>query len=576
MKILFKIFKLLNKKEKISVFFLVGVMILIFILEIFSIGTLFPFINYFTASPEIGTSEIYSNNIITLLKNFFSIFEFKIIIMIMMVIFLIKNFIIFLFHYLTGKLLLHVRSRIVYELYKKYLYQNYNFFLSKYSSDKIKNIQEVVNFTIVLSAILVVFSEFIILTGFVIFLLFFNFYSTIITFLTLFLFMVSINIFSKSKLNIWGLKRRILDKDLQKKLYDSFIHIKDIKIFNKEDYFLRQASNLNFSSSKLTFFSDILLQCPRLIAELVTITVILGIVLYNIGNNYNSEIFISAVIYLAILVRLLPSVTRITANFQKINYLLPVVNLIDSEIKIKSFAPKDEKKVFNNFELLELKNVSFRHESKTKILSNINLKIKKNTITCLIGNNGSGKTTLLNLIAGLLEPTKGKILVNNFEIKNNYKEWRKKISFLFQNALMLDDSIVNNIIFGSNEKKFDKNKFYSAINNAGLKPFFNYTKNMRNNKKLSGEMGSKISGGQMQKLALARIFYRDSDVIIFDEFEKNLDYFSQQKLLRHLIALKKNGKTIIIVSHKKNILKYCDCIFRINKGILKKINYEKK
>ena len=190
----------------------------------------------------------------------------------------------------------------------------------------------------------------------------------------------------------------------------------------------------------------------------------------------------------------------------------------------------------------------------------------KGNNSLLTGANGSGKTTLINLILGLLKPKSGKLLINNSE--NLYKIFKykyNKIGYVSQNNYLLDDSIKNNIIFG--DTNVDIDNLEKAIKASQLsKLILNLPDKLET---VVGERGVKLSGGQVQKIAIARCFYRNPNFIVLDEFNSNLDRNSELNILKYLCKIKKN-KIIIIISHKKEVFKFCDNVYRFNnKKIIK-------
>ena len=142
------------------------------------------------------------------------------------------------------------------------------------------------------------------------------------------------------------------------------------------------------------------------------------------------------------------------------------------------------------------------------------------------------------------------------------------ISYVPQNVSLIDDSIKNNITFGNEKKKFNKKNFIKAIKSTDLFEFIKTLPNKENT--IIGEKGARISGGQAQKIGLARSIYSDSEIIVIDEFDNNLDTKSTEKIIKFLSKMKKN-RTIIIITHNQKYQKYFDNVFNIsNKKITRK------
>ena len=214
---------------------------------------------------------------------------------------------------------------------------------------------------------------------------------------------------------------------------------------------------------------------------------------------------------------------------------------------------------------IEFKDIYFKYPNNNEfILENINFKFKKNSIIGIVGDNASGKSTLINLICGLLEPNKGNIFVDKNNIYQNIRGWQKIIGYIPQSIYLIDGSVETNIAFGEKNENRNLAKLSEVMN------FTNLTETLGLND-LVGEGGKNISGGQKQKIAIARALYTDPEILIMDEVTSSLDLESEKEFIQR-ICNKDLGKTMIIVSHRVKALENCDEIFKLENRKLKKLD----
>jgi len=208
---------------------------------------------------------------------------------------------------------------------------------------------------------------------------------------------------------------------------------------------------------------------------------------------------------------------------------------------------------------LKFNNMSFRFEKKeSDVLKNINFKIYKNDIVGLIGQSGSGKSTFLKLLMGFYPPYKGKIFLDNIEMINSLDVWQNSIGYVPQKLLLLDESILFNITLDRNIDIKNNKHLKKIFEISSLSDFVSYSKL---NKKI-GERGSKISGGQAQRISIARALYNNPSTLILDEPTANLDRKTGIKILKNIKNHCKNNR-IVIVTHNEKDLFICNKIFKI-------------
>ena len=214
-----------------------------------------------------------------------------------------------------------------------------------------------------------------------------------------------------------------------------------------------------------------------------------------------------------------------------------------------------------DFGELVLKNIFFGYEADKPILVDVNIDFPKGSKTALIGRNGSGKTTIINLLTRLYVPVNGKILLNGTDISMiSLQEYRNMVSVVSQQIYLFNDTIRNNICL---YKQVDDAVIEMACSDSGLEDFI---------KEVSldyvvGQNGAMLSGGQKQKIALARALVHDKPIVIFDEATSNTDAYSEQQI-NGLLNTKLKEKTVIVITHKKEILSKVDQIVVLKEGVV--------
>ena len=198
---------------------------------------------------------------------------------------------------------------------------------------------------------------------------------------------------------------------------------------------------------------------------------------------------------------------------------------------------------------------------KKTIFQNCNLKITKGEYIGIIGSSGIGKSTFLNLISGLTKNYEGQILIDNKDIKLLNKDWTQRVAYISQDPFFLDDTIKNNIAFAENIENINEDRVWEALKAAQLFDFVNSSRDKLDT--IIGEKGTRMSAGQLQRLAISRALYEDFDLIIFDESLNALDNENEKKILKVVKSLQNQGKTIILISHHNSNLENCDKIYKI-------------
>ncbi|MDA8727119.1 ABC transporter ATP-binding protein/permease [Candidatus Pelagibacter bacterium] len=363
-----------------------------------------------------------------------------------------------------------------------------------------------------------------------------------------------------------------------KLMSEGFGGIKEVLISGRQNFF-----TFNFKKNSNQWADAIgknqaIGQLPRYIVELITFSIIVGFVIYLTSkgeeNNFKT-LFPVLSIYALGGLKLLPAfqsifvyLTAIKANinaYENIKENLIEAKNQDLKPRIKDFKKSIEMNLNNE---LVFKNVNFKylHDKKKDSfnLVNLNFSIKKNETIGIVGRSGSGKSTIIDLIAGLILPDKGEILIDKKKVTEDNKFfWQKNISLVSQSIYLADSSIKENIAFGIPYNEIDNKKINETIEKSQISDFINQLPNGIDT--IIGERGVQLSGGQRQRIGIARSLYYQSNLIIFDEATSSLDGLTEEAVIKSINNIQ-NIKTVVIVAHRLASVKNCHRIYFIDKG----------
>ena len=407
-------------------------------------------------------------------------------------------------------------------------------------------------------------SELIVIFGLGLFLFLYNFEVTSIIFVISIISIILINFLTKKKITKLGAKVNLLEQLRLKNYIESFNLIKEIKIFGNENFFKKKNYKLTSDFLHNDFLFRFLKSIPRILFEFALIVIFIIIIMINLKYNDNILILEILGVFAASAYRLMPSAVRILGSLQVTKYALPSLENIVEEVSLVKLD-KYQNRSFNEIKTFEreisFENVGFKYKNSEKyILKKINLSIPSKKIIGIKGKTGSGKTTIINLLAGLIDPTEGSILIDKINYKDlNVKSLQKLISYVPQNIFLMDDTIKNNILFGS--ENYSEQDLEQAILKSNLEKFVKDS--FKGLETTIGEKSSKISGGQSQRIGIARALIKKPSILILDESTNSLDNETENQIFESIRKLQ-NELTIILISHSNNSLKICDKIIDLD------------
>lgn len=561
-----KAFKLLNQDQKKTLLLLVFLILGLSLFEILTFYLLQPVISFFSGSQQqfIGVfANLLPNNLYTNIKFLLILFG---------AVFVIRCCLTLIIGLYRSKLCKNINDYLSNSMYRNYLYQDYSFFLENNSSKLISNIIiEVEKFSYrVVDAMLIILTELFIVVAILSFLLFNYFNASFALASVIGIIFILFNKFYKSKFKKLGEIKTYHDSEKINDLQKSFYVIQNIKLDNLENFFSKKFKKNNKAASDSYFLLQFFAEIPKPLIELSVLLVIFIIMYfaYYYLSFSKSDILIMIGIYGVAMFRLLPSCNRILNCTNQVRYYFSTIERVSNEIqkKEKKQIENDKKSavVFSFKNSIDFQDVVFSYpNSEKKILDKINFKIKKNEILGISGISGSGKSTFLNLLTCLLKPSSGFISVDKKPIEEIYSSFQKKISYVPQKIYLTDESLINNVIFGQDTDDYNYQSFWECIEQSNLTELVESLPEKENT--IIGERGSRFSGGQQQRLGIARALYKKPEIVIFDEATSGLDKTSEEEILKSLNNLK-NKTTVIIVSHNSRLLSYCERVVKIQNG----------
>lgn len=391
--------------------------------------------------------------------------------------------------------------------------------------------------------------------------------------LVVFCFVLIQLIFRKS-MRKYGVLQRKYSWNSQQISLEAIRGSKEILVMNRQKHFVNlfreNTEKLNTAALRV----DMGARTPAYIIETICITGLLLIVGVMYGQTDDKVKMISQLSAIAIAAfRILPALGGISSSVNSIMYNMPALSAAYETLSQVKELEKNfviEEKTIKNVDriefknTLELKNIIFSYpNSSVKVLNGINLSIKRGQAVAFIGPSGAGKTTLSDVVLALLQPQSGKIFMDGQDISELGTNWNRLVGYVPQTIYLMDNSVRKNIAFGYREEDIDDEKVWKALEMAQLKDFVEGLPEGLDT--YVGEYGVRFSGGQRQRMAIARALFSNPDILILDEATSALDNDTENAVMEAIDALQ-GIKTLIIVAHRLSTIRNCDVIYEIKDG----------
>ena len=570
MKDILKKFKFIFNRSQINKIILLFFVVLIgVLLEMLGIGLIIPILSLLS---EQATNKFFDYEKFISFFSFMNISNRQDLILIstylLLIVFFLKTIFLSLLLWFQSQFINHLHSTISGKLFNTYLFQDYLFHVKRNSSKLIQNVTgEVEKFINIFFFSLITFvTESLIVIGIsaILFVIEPLGYSIIL------LLFASIGLifmrFTKKYTRKWGEERQFHETLSIQHIQQGLRNIKDVMITGKQTKF---AEYVKFHINRYTQIEAKMLflrHMPRHILEFIAVlALVITISVFVVLDYTLSNVLITIGIFAAAGLKILPSINRVINSFLMMGYTFITVNTIYRDLSLnfeKNVNDRTSSEKLKFKKNIKFEELSFKYpDSKTQVFNNINLEIKNNCIVGLIGESGSGKSTFIDLMVGILQPTGGKIFVDDQNINENRRLWQNNIGYIPQFIYLTDDTIKRNIAFGENDNEINEDKIKNAIATSQMNNFLKELPLKENTR--VGEIGVKFSGGQRQRIGIARALYNNPNLLVMDEATSSLDETTESEIMKS-IYLMKGKNTILISSHKKNILNECDMILKFN------------
>lgn len=567
-----KINYVLDRRQKINLCILLVIIFIGAFVELLGVSAIMPLINV-AMNPETIDEKWY----FVLIRKYTGITDANQMILflavLLIVIYILKNVYVMVMYSLQYRFVFNNQQRLSVRMMKSYMQQDYLFHISKNVAEFQRNIINDINgfFTVALNA-LQFLAEFSVSVVLVIFLLVQDWVSTVAVATLLFLFMGVFTIFFRKVLVKIGEESRQANVQVTKWLFQAFSGIKEIKVANRETFFIANYDRSYKDCARAQRQQSVLTYLPKPVMETVCIcSLMLAMIIKITVLKSDIASFVTTLSVFAVAAfRMLPSFNKITGYISGMMFNKPAIDAVYKDLmEIEQLMVQKTEEQIDTQKVslttaIELKNVSFRYpESDRWILKEANLGIKKNTSVAFIGASGAGKTTAADLILGILQPEEGIITINGTEIKKCMASWHEAIGYIPQTIYLMDDSIRANVAFGIPDSEIDDAAIEKALREAQLDQFVHTLPDGVNT--MIGDRGVKLSGGQRQRIGIARALYRNPSVLVLDEATSALDNDTEKEVMEAIDGLH-GTRTLIVIAHRLSTIRKCDKIYEVGNG----------
>lgn len=367
-----------------------------------------------------------------------------------------------------------------------------------------------------------------------------------------------------------GKIRRELISEMNQVELEAIQGHKEVLVMNKQEYFAKTYAEVKRRYSNAAVKIDMGTTMPAYLIEMIFISGMMIAVAVQMDYASNvSELITKLSAIAAGGFRILPALGAISSGMNTIITSTPQLNACYETIsQVKNLEQQEQEKLAKRpsqgirFQReLTLRNISFSYpKTKENVLSKINLTIHKGESIALIGPSGAGKTTLSDIILALLKPTSGSLMMDGIDVEELGTDWNRIIGYVPQASYIVDNTIRHNIAFGERDQNIDDEQIWRALKIAQLDEFVRELPAQLDTR--VGERGVRFSGGQRQRLAIARALYRDPDILVLDEATASLDNETEAEVMEAIEALQ-GYKTLIIVAHRLSTIRKCDAIYEV-------------
>lgn len=451
-------------------------------------------------------------------------------------------------------------------LFSAFLAQPWTYHLERNSSGLVHAVTEAQQFAPACMLMFQILSEFLVLTGLLAMLTWMEPFGTVVVAGTLGLALWAFHGLARPRGRVWAESRRHHMQQFTQHVYQALAGLKEVKIRGCERSFLDRFHTHTSACARLGARHALLEKVPRSWFELLAVAAIFLLTAVMVWQGRPVHSLLPTLgLFATVAFRVLPGVNYASLAMQRLRHVEPMLEALRDHLAAAPCLPPDTPGQPRTFrEAIRFEGVCYRYSgSRAAVLRDVNLVIPHGASVGIVGGSGSGKTTLVDLLLCLLEPTSGRVTVDGVDTRDDPRGWQRIVGYVPQSVSLSDDTIRRNVAFGVPDAEIDDASVRRALAAARLDDL---VASLPEGIDTSvGECGKRLSGGEVQRIGIARALYHDPQVLVLDEATSALDVETE----RHVVAAVESlhgVKTVVIVAHRLSTVAACDVLHRLEDG----------